>query len=110
MPNVSSNQYSARLRLVAPGTILRSYLPALLKEHRRKYPNLTLQLHDANHSKAERLLQKHEINLAVTELEGKPVAGLNSAILFKLPLALIACRSDSRLEWRQICGAEAGCS
>lgn len=33
--------------------------------------------------------QKHEIDLAVTELEGKPAAGLNSAILFKLPLVLI---------------------
>src|SRR2546423_3602892 len=79
----------ARLRLAAPATVLRGYLPAMLRNHKRKYPALSLQLHDANHAEAERLLQKHEIDLAVTELEGKPAAGLNSAILFKLPLALI---------------------
>jgi DNA-binding transcriptional LysR family regulator len=83
------SEENARLRLAAPATILRGYLPALLRNHKRKYPALTLQLHDANHAEAERLLQKHEIDLAVTELEGKPAAGLNSAILFKLPLALI---------------------
>jgi DNA-binding transcriptional LysR family regulator len=79
----------ARLRLAAPATILRGYLPELLRQHKCKYPALTLQLHDVNHAQAEELLQKHEIDLAVTELEGKPAVGLNSAILFRLPLALI---------------------
>lgn len=83
------SEENARLRLAAPATILRGHLPALLRNHQRKYPALTLQLHDANQATAERLLQKHEIDLAVTELEGKPAAGLNSAILFKLPLVLI---------------------
>ncbi len=81
-----------QLRLAAPATILRAHLPALLREHQRKYPALTLRLHDANQAEAERLLQKHEIDLAVTELEGKPATGLNSAILFKLPLVLIVPR------------------
>lgn len=79
----------ARLRLAAPAIILRNYLPELLRNHKRKYPALTLQLHDANQAEAERFLQKHEIDLAVTELEGKPAAGLKAATLFKLPLALI---------------------
>ncbi|MEO8043479.1 MAG: LysR family transcriptional regulator [Spartobacteria bacterium] len=81
-----------QLRLAAPATILRAHLPALLREHQRKYPALTLRLHDANQAEAERLLQKHEIDLAVTELEGKPATGLSSAILFKLPLVLIVPR------------------
>lgn len=38
------------------------------------------------------MLQKHEIDLAITELEGKPAASLNSAVLFKLPLVLIVPR------------------
>jgi DNA-binding transcriptional LysR family regulator len=83
------SEESPSLRLAAPATILRGHLPALLREHQRKYPTLSLQLHDANQAAAECLLQKHEIDLAVTELEGKPVAGLNSAILFKLQLVLI---------------------
>jgi DNA-binding transcriptional LysR family regulator len=86
------SEENARLRLAAPATILRGHLPTLLREHQRKYPTLTLQLHDANHAMAEQLLQKHEIDLAITELEGKPAAGLNSAILFKLPLVLIVPR------------------
>ena len=53
------------------------------------YLGLALQLHDANHATAERLLQKHEIDLAVTELEGKPAPGLDCATLFKLPLILV---------------------
>jgi DNA-binding transcriptional LysR family regulator len=83
------SEENARLRMAAPATILRGHLPALLKNHQRKYPALTLRLHDANQAEAERLLQKHEVDLAVTELEGKPAAGLNSAILFKLPLVLL---------------------
>ncbi|MEO6969702.1 MAG: LysR family transcriptional regulator [Chthoniobacterales bacterium] len=83
------SEENARLRLAAPATILRGHLPDLLKNHQRKYPALTLRLHDANQAEAERLLQKHEIDLAVTELEGKPAAGLNSTILFKLPPVLL---------------------
>lgn len=86
------SEENARLRLAAPATILRGHLPALLREHQRKFPTLTLQLHDANQAAAERLLQKHEIDLAVTELEGKPAAGLNSTVLCKLPRVLIVPR------------------
>lgn len=86
------SEENPRLRLAAPATILRGHLPALLREHQRKYPGLTLQLHDANQATAEGLLQKHEIDLAVTELEGKPAAGLNSTVLFKLPFVLIVPR------------------
>jgi len=53
--------------------------------------------------------KKHEIDLAVTELEGKPAAGLNSAILFKLPLALTVprrLRSDRAELWRDGAGRE----
>ncbi len=79
----------ARIRLAAPATILRAHLPAVLRDHKRKFPSVSLQLHDANQAAAEELLRQHEIDLAVTELEGRPAAGLNSAILFKLPLVVI---------------------
>ena len=80
---------NSRLRLAAPATILRAHLPALLSEHKRKHPDLHLRLYDANQATAERLLQKHEIDLAVTELEGAPAAGLNSTILLRLAPVLI---------------------
>ena len=86
------SEENTRLRLAAPATILRGYLPALLKNHQRKFPALSLRLHDANQAEAEHLLQKHEVDLAVTELEGKTAAGLNSTILCKLPPGLIVQR------------------
>ena len=79
----------ARLRLAAPATILRAHLPAVLRDHKKRYPSVSLQLYDANQTSAEELLRKQEIDLAITELEGKPAAGLQSAILFRLPLILI---------------------
>ena len=79
----------ARLRLAAPATVLRDYLPALLRHHKQQYPSVSLQLHDANQARAEELLRKHEIDLAITELEGKPAAGLSCASLFTLPLVLL---------------------
>lgn len=84
----------ARLRLAAPATILRAHLPELLREHKRRFPEACLQLHDANQACAETMLQKHEIDLALTEFEGKPAPGLNSAVLFKLPLILLLPRKS----------------
>jgi len=86
------SEENTRLRLAAPASVLRGYLPALLRDHQRRFPSMTLRLHDTNQAEAERLLQKHEIDLAVTELEGRPASGLNSVILFKLPLCLILPR------------------
>jgi DNA-binding transcriptional LysR family regulator len=89
VPHRLRGEEEALLRLAAPATILRNHLPALLRDHKRKYPRLRLQLHDANQATAESLLRHGKIDLAVTELEGKPAAGVRSAILFKLPLVLI---------------------
>ncbi len=46
-------------------------------------------LHEASQAQAELLLQRQEIDLAVTELDGKPGAGLRSQTLLRLPLALL---------------------
>ena len=94
MPQRLRSEEDARLRLAAPATILRDHLPALLRDHKRKYPSVTLQLHDANHATAEELLHKRKIDLAITELEGRPAPGLNSAILLKLPLMLVVPESS----------------
>jgi DNA-binding transcriptional LysR family regulator len=93
VPDRLRSEENMRLRLAAPATILRAHLPELLRLHKRKHPNLKLQLYDANQATAEALLQKHEIDLAITELEGKPAAGLQYTTLFKLPLVLVVPRS-----------------
>ena len=80
---------SQRLRLAAPSTILRDHLPKLLEDHRRAFPQLRLSLHDANQAAAEELLRKQQIDLAITELEGKPLSGIQCCVLLKLPLHLL---------------------
>ena len=79
-----------RLRLAAPATILRDHLPDLLKHHKKKYPGLILRLRDANQAMAEALLQKQQIDIAVTELDGQKATAPKSAVLFNLPLVLVA--------------------
>lgn len=96
IPHRLRGEEETLLRLAAPATVLRNHLPALLREHKRRYPSLRLQLHDANQASAESLLRRHKIDIAITELEGKPAAGIQSAVLFKLPLVLIAPRKQKR--------------
>jgi len=81
---------SRRLRLAAPAIILRDYLPNLIAGYKRRFPDFGLTLHDANQAIAEDLLRKNEIDLAITELEGRPAAFLKSCILMRLPLVLVA--------------------
>lgn len=83
-----------RLRLAASAEVLRDHVPALLRLLRDKYPKLTLHLREANQAEAEPLLQRGEIDLAITEAEGSAAAGLQSLVLARLPLVLLA-REDS---------------
>jgi len=84
-----------RLRLAALTTILRDHLPNLLVRHRRRFPHLKLRLHDANQAMAEALLKKQEIDLAITELEGKPAMGIRSEALLQVPLVLLVPKNDA---------------
>ena len=79
-----------RLRLAAPATILRGYLPKIFAKYKRRFPDFHLTLFEANQAIAEDLLRKREIDLAITELEGRPAASIQSSILLRLPLALVA--------------------
>jgi len=78
-----------RLRLAAPATILRDHLPNLLEQLRRTFPQLRLTLRDANQAAAESLLRKQEVDLAITELEGRPSSGIRCCELLSLPLHLL---------------------
>ena len=89
LPNQIRGCISHRLRLAAPAIILRDYLPKVVVQFKRRYPDFRLSLHDANQALAEDLLRKREIDLAITELEGAPGSSINSRILMRLPLALV---------------------
>ena len=94
LPDQIRGQVPRVLRLAAPATILRDYLPTIFVEYKRRYRNFHLTLHEANQAIAEELLRKREIDLAITELEGKPGSSISSCLLLRLPLALVFSRSS----------------
>lgn len=79
-----------RLRLAAPAPILRDYLPEILAKYKRRSPGFGLTLYNVNQTGAEDLLRRREIDLAITELEGRPTASIQSCTLISLPLVLVA--------------------
>jgi DNA-binding transcriptional LysR family regulator len=93
---------SQRLRLAGSATILRDHFPEPLEEHRRRFPALKLTLREANQAQAEEMLQNQEIDLAITELEGKTPPGIKSSVIIKLPLVLLVLKSSRLTSVTQI--------
>jgi DNA-binding transcriptional LysR family regulator len=92
LPDQILRHATQRLRLAAPDIILRDYLPKIFLDHKRRYRDFRLTLHDANQAIAEELLRKREIDLAITELEGRPAPSISSCILMRLPLVIVIPR------------------
>ncbi|MGJ8632751.1 MAG: LysR family transcriptional regulator [Luteolibacter sp.] len=77
------------IRLAAPTTVIREHLPPVLEQVRKAQPNLELSLTEAGQNICISLLEREEIDLAITELEGSPPTGMRSEILLSLPLILL---------------------
>jgi DNA-binding transcriptional LysR family regulator len=93
LPEQVRGHATQHLRLAAPAIMLREYLPDTLANYKRRYPEFRLTLHDANQAVAEELLRKREIDLAITELEGRPSPSIECCNLVRLPLVLIVPRA-----------------
>jgi DNA-binding transcriptional LysR family regulator len=83
-----SGTAAKHLRLAAPATVIREHLPSVLESVRASCPELELTLQHTDQANAMRLLEREEIDLAVTELDGKPPSGTHCEVLLKLPLVL----------------------
>ena len=90
LPHQVCDHATRRLRLAAPATVLRGYLPKIFVEYKRRDRNFQLSLYEANQASAEELLRKREIDVAITELEGRSASSVNSSVLLRLPLVLVA--------------------
>ena len=90
LPDHVREQGGKRLGIAAPATVLREFLPKVFAGYKKRYPRLRLALHDANQASAEELLRKREIDVAITELEGKPSSPIRSRVLIRIPLVLLA--------------------
>jgi DNA-binding transcriptional LysR family regulator len=92
LPAHVRGQANQRLRLAAPARILRDYLPRILAKYKRRYVDFALTLYDVNQGDAEELLRRREIDIAITELEGRPTTGITACDLVRLPLVMVVPR------------------
>ena len=75
------------LRLAAPLIALRHYLPGILQDLRQKYPRLKLTLREGNQPTVAGWIERQEVDLAITLLDGRESSSLNQQIL--LPLTAV---------------------
>jgi DNA-binding transcriptional LysR family regulator len=77
------------IRIGASTIVLRDHLPELFHNVRKKFPNLKIALREGYQAELESLLQKEELDLAVTLIEKKSAPGIHSVALLELPMVLL---------------------
>jgi len=77
------------VRVGASMIVLRDHLPELFQSVRKKFPNLKISLREGYPADLEAMLQKEELDLAVTLIEKKASPGIRSVPLLQLPLVLL---------------------
>jgi DNA-binding transcriptional LysR family regulator len=80
---------SRRVRIGASTIVLRDHLPQLFVAVRRKFPNVKIFLREGYQVELEGMLQREELDLAVTIIEKKSAPGIHSLALIELPLVLL---------------------
>lgn len=83
------------LRVAAPVMALRDHLPRVLQEVRRRFPGLQLTLRAGQQPQVEAWLERHELDFAITLLEGQGAKGLHHLPLLELPLVLLVPKKSS---------------
>ena len=78
-----------QIRIGSSDVVLRDHMPELLQAARKKFPALKVTLREGYQPELEAMLQKQEIDLAVTLTERKPPSGLHSLVLLELPMILV---------------------
>jgi DNA-binding transcriptional LysR family regulator len=78
-----------QIRIGSSDVVLRDHMPELLQTARKKFPALKVTLREGYQPELEAMLQKQEIDLAVTLTERKPPSGLQSLVLLELPMILV---------------------
>ena len=78
-----------QIRIGASTTVLRDHLPGLFQVVRKKFPNLKIGLREGYQAELESLLQREELDLAITLIEKKSAPGIHSVGLIELPLVLL---------------------
>jgi DNA-binding transcriptional LysR family regulator len=80
---------SRQIRIGAATIILRDHLPQLFLAIRKRFPDLKIFLREGYQIELEALLQREDLDLAVTLIEKKSAPGIHSMSLIELPLVLL---------------------
>jgi DNA-binding transcriptional LysR family regulator len=83
-----------QVRIGASGIVLREHLPELFALVRKKFPALKVILREGYQAELEAMLQREELDLAVTVLEKKSPATIQSKPLIELPLVLLVPKNS----------------
>lgn len=77
------------IRIAASAIILREHLPDLVLGLRKKFPGLKISLREGYPVQLEQMLNREEVDLAVTLIEKKNVPGIHVRVLLELPMVLL---------------------
>ncbi len=94
MANELQGGATHQIRVGSSDVVLRDHMPALLQAVRKKFPALKVTLREGYQPELEGMLQKQEIDLAVTLTERKPPSGVHSLVLLELPMILVVPRQS----------------
>lgn len=94
------------VRLAATAIVLRDHLPALLPVLRERFPGLKLNLREGTQAQVAGWLTAGEADLAVTVIDGKPPAGVQSRELLKLPPQLLVPKAMTLRTAKDIFGQD----
>ena len=78
-----------RIRVGASTTVLRDHLPEIIRNVRKQFPALKVSLCEAYQPSLESALLDDQLDLAITLIQKKSPAGIQSLPLIELPLILI---------------------
>ena len=84
-----------RIRIGAATIVLREHLPELFQNVRKRFFGLKLSLREGSPTELEEMLQRDEIDLAVTVMEKKTAPGIHALALLELPPALLVPKNSA---------------
>jgi DNA-binding transcriptional LysR family regulator len=84
-----------RIRIGAATIVLREHLPELFQSVRKRFFGLKLSLREGSPAELEALLQRDEIDLAVTVIERKTAPGIRALALLELPPVLLVPKNSA---------------
>lgn len=82
------------VRIGASEAVLRDHLPEIIQGVRKRFPKLRFTLREGYQPQLESWVERQDIDLAITLVDGKPPAGVQSLPLLKLPLVLLVSKAS----------------